>query len=342
MTIIQTALTLLFSTLLHWVATPAMAAMTPTERLSMMNHQLTHQNMEGRFVHRVGNEMRSIRYLHANIDNVEHERITQLNGPMAEIIRKGDELTCILPGKKAASLYKKDQPTPLHRRIAEVQSQLDQIYHISETQGHRIAGLNAIQINAQPKDRHRLHYQFWLDPETSLLMKSQTLDDQGNVLESFEFTSLTLMANVSASDFSINPDVNPEHIMEHKLEGPTEALKIRWTITWLPEGFQAADNPVVNNRSALETMAMKMYTDGLSSFSIFFEPVTAKATIPPTSQHGATLFTTRLFQLPNHPLPNQPLPNNQLPKKKAYTATLVGDIPPETGYKIIESINVSQ
>ena len=75
--------------------------------LSKMQTAMQHQNYEGVLVYDRGAAMSSLRILHRYKDGREQERIIQLDGEKGEVLRDGQDVSCVLPGNKLVQL---DQP----------------------------------------------------------------------------------------------------------------------------------------------------------------------------------------------------------------------------------------
>lgn len=299
--------------------------------LKRINQHAGQLRFEGHFSHIIADDIRLIRYLHANFDNIPYERITQLNGLKAEIIRKGDQLICVLPGKDPAYLYKTDQPTPFGRQYQNIDAQVAELYQFKTHSQARIAGYDTLYISAHPKDAHRFHYQFWLEPKTSLLIKSVISDQQGKKLEHFEFSDFKVNSMLTKQDFEIISQNSQTHLMHDPMpQGPAKPLDFSWQLHWMPQGFRfaATQQHITSSSSALASLSMKLFTDGIASFSIFIEPVSEDAKAPPISQHGATLFISKLIDTSQHA------------RHPRHQVTLVGDIPLTSGTRILNAINI--
>jgi sigma-E factor negative regulatory protein RseB len=90
----------------------------------------------------------------------------------------------------------------------------------------------------------------------------------------------------------------------------------RWQLAWVPPGFA-----FVGERQVRNQIDMMMYTDGLTTFSVFVEA--ADGTIPEgVAQRGATLAVMDALTY----------------QDKRYRITVVGEIPVVTAQKIAQNI----
>ena len=54
----------------------------------------------------------------------------------------------------------------------------------------RVAGIDSQVIELDPKDAYRFAYKLWADKKTGLLLRAQTLDPNGQVLEQLSFSQI--------------------------------------------------------------------------------------------------------------------------------------------------------
>lgn len=134
---------------------------------------------------------------------------------------------------------------------------IGQYYRLTLGGEERIAGRRSVRLDIEPLDALRYGHRFWLDTQTGLPLKQVLLDVDGRILETFQMTELVdpslYEQSISFETFTPRP------------EGP-------WQPGWLPAGYQLSPLPDTGEapRSAL---SHRLYSDGLSSFSLFIEPL---------------------------------------------------------------------
>ncbi|MCL4721434.1 MAG: hypothetical protein KJ041_05655, partial [Gammaproteobacteria bacterium] len=69
--------------------------------LERMGHALEHLNYEGTLVQLQGAEAAVMRIVHRVEDGVSTERITAMDEVGREIVRRGEDVTCILPDQRS-------------------------------------------------------------------------------------------------------------------------------------------------------------------------------------------------------------------------------------------------
>jgi sigma-E factor negative regulatory protein RseB len=190
---------------------------------------------------------------------------------------------------------------------------LKAFYEVSIRASDRVADRSTYVINLVPKDKFRYGYQFDIDQETGLLLRS-VIVEQETIIERTQFISINLQNEhhyLSANDSSAIswrvPEVEPCH---------TEQFKSAWFVSWLPEGFE----PVGNRVTAQGEQAL-MFSDGLVSVSVFITSNQYKNIPKITAQRGATIAVMTPLSFDN-----------------AKTVAVVGEVPVVTARRIAVSV----
>jgi sigma-E factor negative regulatory protein RseB len=268
-------------------------------------------NYQGSFTyqHKDNPALQSFRIIHWVEDGVEHERLQHLNGPEREVLRTGKAIGCESLGNQL-----------LQGKISQLGAnlaRLDQLYKFEIRGPERVAGREATALLALPLDQYRHSSLLTIDNETGLVLKSWLVDESARPLERYQFI-----------DLDLTPDI--ENLREPKARlhraaapqvadcNPRDAKHTeRWNLAWIPPGFA-----FVGQRQVRNQIDMLMYTDGLTTFSVFIEE--ASGSIPEgVAQRGATLAVMDSLRYAN----------------KNYRITVVGEIPVVTAQKIAQNID---
>jgi len=273
----QTILTcsaLLFSLSSYAADTQAMQML---ERMGVVAKQL---NYDGIFSYQRGKKLQSIRIIHRANQQGEVERLISLNGVAREVIRTNDMVTCIYPeGKPVQENHRplgRGFPTDLLSRL----SSAAEYYQMSFGQEERVAAHHTQELIATPIDHYRYGYRLWVDKKNDLLLQSDLVDDKGVILETFSFSSVEM--NLDIPDALLKPQMQGNEMSWDRTEYGVSAVKTVkkgnsvWDIVWLPKGF---DLVTQQNRFKARNGALieqQVYSDGLSSISIFIEKIRAQ------------------------------------------------------------------
>lgn len=273
--------------------------------LDKMSRSLHQVNYHGVVTFQRGDEMQAMQISHSVVDGLVSERLTELTGQGAEIVRVGHPLECIHPGHQ------------LLRIGAELQAGncgIADFYRFRIAGGELVAGRQAVRVRIEPRDMYRYGYVMELDRETGLLLKSETIGRGDKVLEKFQFASLSYRPDdTSTGQAPVVHQAEHPHPDEPVAASPGGT---RWAVNWLPQGFTATDLPT-------PAASRRSYTDGLAVFSVFLEELSID--IQPGEgvvRTGGTTSYTRGMHLASQPV----------------LVTVIGEIPLNTARMVADSI----
>lgn len=273
--------------------------------LDRMARSLNQVSYSGVVTLQRGDQMQVLQVSHLVEDGKVTEKMLQLTGQGAEVVRLNHPLSCIHPGSR------------LLRLGDELKSDscgIARNYRLSVADGDRVAGRQAVRIRIQPRDMYRYGYVMDLDRETGLLLKTQTLGQDALVLEQFQFAKLSYGAEPAAET-----DVAVLHEAAHPAPAGNTAEPgsgLPWQIRWLPRGFTATDSPAPDG-------VRRTYTDGLAVFSVFLEHLERE--IRPgegVAREGATTSYTRGMRFGGRPV----------------LVTVIGEVPVNTARMVADSV----
>jgi sigma-E factor negative regulatory protein RseB len=205
--------------------------------------------------------------------NGELERLISLDGSGREVIRSGDTVTCILPDKKSVVVDKSRPDTEFPPTFPIKIKQLSKYYNFHFGKNGMVAGRTAIKLMIEPKDEYRYGHTLWVDKKTGLLLKDHLVGDNGKIVEQFMFTQINYPAVIEKIRL-ISDSKNKKYTWyEAKDESVKKEIKksMSWKVMKVPKGFV----PGIERHHKMTVSAMPvehfMYSDGLSSISIFVE-----------------------------------------------------------------------
>src|SRR5690606_26788326 len=110
-------------------AQPVQAADSPREWLDEMNRAFSALSYDGIFSYFGGEDLASLRVVHMVIDGEQRERMVHLNGAPREIVRKGDEVACIvMPGDALLELEESIPSGPFARAFVRRYDRISENY----------------------------------------------------------------------------------------------------------------------------------------------------------------------------------------------------------------------
>ncbi|MBU2884691.1 MucB/RseB C-terminal domain-containing protein [Gilvimarinus agarilyticus] len=281
-----------------------------SELLVKMSEHRRVLNYAGTFTHQdtIGTE--SFRLQHWVDEGTEYQRLYYLQGPEREALISKD-LECRMMSDQLIT----------HRadKLADEYSRLEQFYHFRVLGLERIAGRAATVLHIVPRDAFRFGYLFSIDRETGLVLKSTLLDNNQRPVEQFQFVELEV--GVATEQFSSERGAHISHRLAAEevaqCNPAADEQPDTWQMGWIPEGFAFS-----GQREVRDKVDMLMYTDGLSTFSVFLDPIAGTVAMEARAQRGATNFylggVSRADQL--------------------YQLTVVGEIPAAVAERVGQSI----
>ena len=298
------------------------------EWLENMASAMKKESYRGVFVYSRGEISSSMKVIHRYKEGVERERLIQLDGEMGEILRTDDQVVCILPGNREVSLEQSLPTGPFAGAFARALMPDKEHYTVAIKGEDRVAGVSAVKISVMAKDNYRYSYVLWLEKTTGLLVKSLLLNERGQTLELFHYTSIELVDNIT--DAELQADKKAGVVFSHE---QVPAVKVSrdwpeamvWNIGWLPQGFMrlgADDKPNVDGKiDTLQSSHIQVFSDGLASFSVFVEALSEGNMPEGSSTVGATVAYAHRLKWQRHD----------------YMVTVVGEIPVTTAMKVAET-----
>jgi sigma-E factor negative regulatory protein RseB len=268
------------------------------------------QSYQGTFVYERNGSFSSHAIWHGlGRDGRVRERILQLDGPAQEVLRVDGQLQCV-----GGVRFNQATPMPVIQRLQPVQ--LAEHYEVRVLGSSRVAGHAAMVLGLLPRDQYRYGVELHLDQQTGVLLKSLLLNEQGQLLERFQFTQFDSRAELNAPVLQPGADCLPVSVVP-----VPPAPRSAWQVQWLPPGFSL----VGVEQSGDQALTQLSFSDGLAQFSVFIEPVPDVAVATVHSQVGPTLIVSRELQSP----------------VGAMLVTLVGEVPLLAAERVTQSIGLA-
>jgi sigma-E factor negative regulatory protein RseB len=287
-------------------ALPAAGSDDPGSWLERMSYSLEYLNYEGTLIQFQGTDAAVMRIVHRVENGVPTERITAMDGIGREIIRRGEEVTCILPDQQAVLVGNRSDEqqgsSPLRKQFAGDVRFDSRYYRLALAAGGKLVGRDTRVVTVRPTDGYRYGYRLWLDHATAMPLKVQVAGDDGVVVEQLLFSDISLPERIPAS--AVQPSLtidsytwqrSPVRALPPDGVGPAVAvLPGAWRVDSVPPGFSL--RAVRSQRSAGTTALLEhlVYSDGVASVSVFVEAGVAAAeqVEGPSRMGAANAYTT--------------------------------------------------
>jgi sigma-E factor negative regulatory protein RseB len=147
-------------------------------------------------------------------------------------------------------------------------------YSVRSGNIERVADREAQLLFLEPKDSLRYSYQFWIDTEYGLVLKSVMLNNRNEMMDSISFNQINLLNTVDLDWFKPKIDNKKDYVMEDAPPAQADySPSPHWILKGLPAGYRKIDQMIrmVHGKSLPVTHVI--FSDGLASVSLFIEPI---------------------------------------------------------------------
>lgn len=251
--------------------------------------------------------MSSARIWHACDGQLQIERVESLTGAPRSTFRRNDEVITFLPELRVARTEKRESLGVFPDLLKGGENSIPEFYGAKRVGSDRVAGFDADVVHLQPKDSLRFGYRVWSEKKTGLVVKTQTVDSDGKVLEQAAFSELQMDAPVRIDKLAQMMAVPEGWRVERAEATKTTPAAEGWGLRAQVPGFK----PASCYKRPAEGVMQWIFSDGLASVSLFVEALDRQRhTQEGVFANGATHTLTQRVQ--------------------DWWLTAVGEVPPQT------------
>lgn len=245
-------------------------------------------NYSGTFVYQQGSHVRTSRITHVLDGKNELEKLEILDGKPREYIRNNDEVVYYVPEARMLMVEKRVAQEMFPAILGSNPADLADYYNIRNDDVGRVAGFDCQMVMLEPKDRMRYGYKLWAEKSSGLLLRAQTLNENGEVVEQIAFTQIAI-GNINRSRVKSSFANTVGWRVENSVM--SQASVSGWTVKSIPPGFKkvrelkrvVSDTPGTSTASAnaharQREITQLVFSDGLAAISVFIEPGTQSRT----------------------------------------------------------------
>lgn len=286
---------------------------TVSEWLLRMHEASRRRAYVGTFVVAAGGSMSSARIWHVCDGEQQMERVESLTGTPRSTFRHNDQVMTFLPESRTAVVEKRESLGLFPNLLQSNDSSIAQFYSVKASGNERVAGFDADVLLLRPADNWRFGYRVWVEKESGLVVKLQTLAGDGQVLEQAAFSELQLDVPVSMVKLTQMMANTTGYQVETPALVKTTAAAEGWVLKTAVPGFKPMScfKRTVGTEVRHANTLQWVFSDGLASVSLFVEAFDARHhTQPGRTAMGATATLTRRIG--------------------AWWLTVVGEVPPQT------------
>jgi sigma-E factor negative regulatory protein RseB len=241
---------------------------TVSEWLARMHDASLKRSYIGTFVVSSSNgSMASARIWHACDGQRQVERIETLSGERRSTFRRDDEVLTFLPESKTVRSERREALGLFPELLRPDETAIPEFYNARRVGTDRVAGFDADIVQVLPKDALRFGYRIWSEKKSGLVVKLQTVDEGGKVLEQAAFSELQLDAPVRMDKLAQMMAVPDGWRVEKSDAVKTTAAAEGWALKTAIAGFKSMNC----YKRPSEGVLQWIFSDGLASVSIFVE-----------------------------------------------------------------------
>jgi sigma-E factor negative regulatory protein RseB len=227
---------------------------------------------EGTFIFRRDDQLVTMHLVHVVDQSGQRERLSSLSGVRREFFRSKEGVVYLSPGQKHSSFNKEILRRNFPAQLEDGAKDLEKNYRLAMGEGDRIAGRAARMLVIEPKDNYRYGYRIWVDDKTGLLLQSDLVNEHGNAVEQFMFTTINVVDKptpqmVQAVTMSDN--------MRQALKSSTPDIMAaaadgQWQVMHMPSGFSLVER-YQHSHGKWGPVDQLVLTDGMATVSVFIE-----------------------------------------------------------------------
>jgi sigma-E factor negative regulatory protein RseB len=236
----------------------------------------------GTFVVSSGGSMTSAKIWHVCEGSQQIERVDMLSGAPRSTFRHNDQVVTFMPEHKVVRHERRDIPSGFPQFLQGTNDRIADFYGVQTGGTERVAGVEADIVTLRPKDTLRFGYRVWTERKQGLVVKLQTLDLDGKVLEQAAFSELQLDAPLKMDKLVQMMGKVDGYRVEKPALIKTTASAEGWSIKLPVAGFKpvscykrsVASTPGTSGSFAAGDEPLQwIFSDGLASVSVFVEPM---------------------------------------------------------------------
>jgi sigma-E factor negative regulatory protein RseB len=224
----------------------------------------------GTFVVSSGGQLSTARIWHVCDGRQQMERVESLSGTPRATFRHNDQVITFTPDNKVAVLERRESLGLFPGLLKSGHAALDQFYTLRPAGPDRVAGFEAEVVQLEPRDGWRFAHRIWSEKKTGLVLKLQTLDAEGRVLEQAAFSELQLDAPVRMDKLAQMMANTEGYRVETPRRQATTAQAEGWALKTPVPGFESMScqrQELPGSPSGVQWV----FSDGLASVSLFIE-----------------------------------------------------------------------
>jgi len=235
----------------------------------------------GTFVVSSGASMSSARIWHICDGKQQMERIETLSGVARSTFRRDDQVITFFPQEKVAVAERRESLRFFPNLLQTSEASISEYYQFKVLGQERVVGMDTDVVQMLPVDSLRFGYRLWTDKKTGLLVRLQTMDSDGRVLEQSAFSEIQMDAPVNMGKLTTMMGQTDGYQIIHPEVQRVSADEAGWQLRrdvagFKPVGCYTRTSAPQATQAATRPPLQWTFSDGLANVSLFIEPFDPK------------------------------------------------------------------
>lgn len=258
-----------------WVQAEPLSPQKSLEVLTRIAASARTLNYSGAYIYQRGAHIDTYQLVHISDEKGEAERRESLDGPPKVMLREGEKITCYLPDAKYVNLDRHSVTKLFPSLLPDNLPELLKVYSVIPAGDERVAAIDAKTLILEPKDGLRYPYKLWYDSSSGLLLKAAMLKGSPEQpSEQFTFTQIQIGGAINRKQLQAKlKDRDFKSYAEKQAQIQSNPSAVEWVLKTIPPGFKLVK--ILKRSTEKGALTHMMFSDGLSTVSLFLEPLQA-------------------------------------------------------------------
>jgi sigma-E factor negative regulatory protein RseB len=209
------------------------------------------------------------------------------------MLRHDDDMLTFVPERHLLVMEHRQSKDSFPSLLATSGDQVLAVYEPKLLGNDRVAGIESQVIELDPKDSYRFAYKLWADAKTGLLLRAQTLDPDGQVLEQLSFSQVRIGGAIDKAAIANGMRATAGWNIVRPPVQPVDMQAQGWQIKPTIPGFRLIRElrrPMASSEQGQPPIPVDqaVFSDGLAAISVFVEPVEKNSRKEGAGNSGAT------------------------------------------------------
>jgi sigma-E factor negative regulatory protein RseB len=277
------------------LAAPVAQAEAPGDPLSWLGRIAAageRVNFTGTFMYQSGAHSETSRIAHRVDASGAVERLEVLDGSPREVIRRGNEVRCVLPDEKTVIIDETGARRAFPIRLPASYGTVAENYRIRKGEVNRVAGYEAQAIVLEPRDNLRYGRTLWAERQSGLLLKSRIVDENGGIVEQIAFSDVRIGGEIGSELLAPRFEYNDSWRVVNARGDAMPHDETGWAPSTPLPGY-ALDSAMRRPLGREQGEAIHLvFSDGVAAISVFIEPLDGPmpADLGPTTNGAINIF----------------------------------------------------